>query len=336
MKKKILFIGLLLINFIGFSQVGIGTDNPNIESILEVFSEEKGIILPRLFLESIYDPLPMDTHVQGMIVFNLSETEGLYKGYYYNDGEKWIRFVGNNDETDDGVDISALEALVKELEKKITNNLDPVGVSKLWSGSKANIPEGYLLEDGRSILRTEFQELFDVIGTSYGEGDDLGNTFQLPNSSNRTVMGVGTDIIEYTTGGEKEITLEEDQMPSHNHTIGGTNLGTPSGTVNVVDLSVEWMTASSFEVFIPIRVSTSSFGPRVPSSTTDSQGWASISHGHTATFSGNPLGSHGHGMSNAGSGEGIDITPKYIAKCYIIKAKSLIEEVDIISNPTPE
>ncbi|NQX81705.1 MAG: hypothetical protein HRT66_06895 [Flavobacteriaceae bacterium] len=97
MKKKLLLLGLLLLfNFIGFSQIGIGTDNPNTDSMLDIFSSTKGVVLPRVYLKSIEDSFPMNTHVMGMIVYNTSDIGGLYKGYYYNDGEKWIRFIGSD------------------------------------------------------------------------------------------------------------------------------------------------------------------------------------------------------------------------------------------------
>ena len=40
------------------------------------------------------------------------------------------------------------------------------------------IPDGYLHCDGTLVSRHTYAELFDVIGTYYGEGDD--HTFHLP------------------------------------------------------------------------------------------------------------------------------------------------------------
>ena len=49
----------------------------------------------------------------------------------------------------------------------------------------SNVPNGYLLANGASRSKTKANgdpdELFGVIGTSYGDGDDPGNTYSLPN-----------------------------------------------------------------------------------------------------------------------------------------------------------
>ena len=58
--------------------------------------------------------------------------------------------------------------------------------------------EGWLLMDGREVSRTEYADLFDVIGTAYGMGDG-STTFNLPNCSGKflqmdTSKTVGTNI----------------------------------------------------------------------------------------------------------------------------------------------
>jgi microcystin-dependent protein len=42
----------------------------------------------------------------------------------------------------------------------------------------STIPDGWLLCDGRPVSRTDYSELFSVVGTTYGPGD--GTTFNLP------------------------------------------------------------------------------------------------------------------------------------------------------------
>lgn len=66
----------------------------------------------------------------------------------------------------------------------------PSGGIIMWSGSADSIPEGWALCDGQK-------------GT--------------PNLMNRFVVGAGDEYSVNSTGGQKEVTLSVNQMPSHNH-----------------------------------------------------------------------------------------------------------------------
>lgn len=103
------------------------------------------------------------------------------------------------------------------------NEMSP-GVIGIFSGT--NIPDGYLLCDGRAVSRTTYSNLFTAIGTIYGEGDG-STTFNLPNITGKVT--VGKDQSDFTTlgqtGGSINNTLSKNNLPSHSHTI------TPSGTV---------------------------------------------------------------------------------------------------------
>ena len=59
-----------------------------------------------------------------------------------------------------------------------------------------SVPPGFLLANGRTLNQTEYDELYDVIGDSYGNGDGSGNTFSLPNLTGggmpATLYGAGS------------------------------------------------------------------------------------------------------------------------------------------------
>ena len=57
-----------------------------------------------------------------------------------------------------------------------------------------NVPQGYLLCDGSEVSRTDYSYLFNVIGTTYGEGDG-STTFNLPNLQDKFVQGSGTNVV---------------------------------------------------------------------------------------------------------------------------------------------
>ena len=102
-----------------------------------------------------------------------------------------------------------------------TGDTYPIGMYGWFAGEKA--PTNWLRCDGQEISRTEYKELFNAIGTTYGVGDG-STTFNLPNVNleNRTLVGSSGDgeFSVGNTGGEKEHTLTIDEMPSHKHGVG--------------------------------------------------------------------------------------------------------------------
>ncbi len=65
------------------------TLNPN--SLFEMESTNKGMLMPRLALVHPDSFTPMTAHVKGMIVFNTDSTSNVKPGLYYNSGTKWLK-----------------------------------------------------------------------------------------------------------------------------------------------------------------------------------------------------------------------------------------------------
>lgn len=65
----------------------------------------------------------------------------------------------------------------------------PLGTINAFGGATA--PEGWLLCQGQALSRTDYKDLFDVIGTSFGSGDG-STTFNLPDMREATFKGAGT------------------------------------------------------------------------------------------------------------------------------------------------
>lgn len=95
----------------------------------------------------------------------------------------------------------------------------PTGTVFAFAGSTE--PDGYLLCDGRLLLISEYQDLYDTIGTAYN-GEEPPTSFRLPNLSGRVpVKHLSTDADFTPVGkrsGQKSVTLTSSQMPSHTHT----------------------------------------------------------------------------------------------------------------------
>lgn len=93
----------------------------------------------------------------------------------------------------------------------------PVGTIILGGWSDA--PDGFLLCNGSVYLKTQYPELYAVIGEKFGGS---GFFFAVPDFDARfpIVSGVGYEI--GAMGGLSSVTLTENQIPSHNHTMPGT------------------------------------------------------------------------------------------------------------------
>ena len=69
---------------------------------------------------------------------------------------------------------------------------NPIGTILAYGGATA--PKGWFLCQGQAISRTEYSELFSVIGTSFGNGDGT-TTFNLPDLRNKFAEGSSTSNI---------------------------------------------------------------------------------------------------------------------------------------------
>ncbi len=91
---------------------------------------------------------------------------------------------------------------------------DPyIGEIRMFGGNFA--PVGWLLCQGQLLDISQFDALFNLIGTTYG-GDGQQN-FALPNLQSRMPMHQGTNFPLGQTGGVEAVTLNRNQLPVHTH-----------------------------------------------------------------------------------------------------------------------
>lgn len=101
---KIIFaICLTLVTFGAQAQMKVG-DNPqtiNPSAVLDLESNNRGLLLPRVALTATAAAAPLVAHVAGMTVYNTvtagSGATAVAPGYYYNDGDQWVRIASNTD-----------------------------------------------------------------------------------------------------------------------------------------------------------------------------------------------------------------------------------------------
>lgn len=104
-----------------------------------------------------------------------------------------------------------------------------VGEIRMFGGNFA--PAGWLFCDGSLQPISEYETLFNLIGTTYG--GDGQNTFALPDLRGRLPLHQGslsgTTYVIGQPGGVEQVTLTTQQMPNHTHPFVAT---TASGTSN--------------------------------------------------------------------------------------------------------
>lgn len=107
-----------------------------------------------------------------------------------------------------------------------------VGEIRMFAGNFA--PVGWMLCQGQPLAISEYETLFQLIGTTYG-GDGQAN-FNLPNLQSRVPIhmgnGGGSTYTLGQSGGVENVTLTTSQIPNHNHSVqvatAGANQNVPA------------------------------------------------------------------------------------------------------------
>lgn len=171
-----------------FSQVGIGTTNPDPNAILEVSSSSKGLLLPRVALVATDDPAPLADNVEGMAVYNTASSGSgsnlVTPGFYVNDGNRWIRLA-------DEIKLQPVD----KTDDEWVNASGRIEIGKQSDGTTARLP------------KTEFVVLDNG---NVGIGTDAPNALlDIGNDQRRTGLNVQGIKIDVTMGNQASITYHD-------------------------------------------------------------------------------------------------------------------------------
>jgi len=120
-----------------------------------------------------------------------------------------------------------------------------VGEIRMFAGNFA--PAGWMFCEGQLLPISEYETLFNLIGTTYG--GDGQSTFALPDLRGRVPLHQGNGFILAETGGAESITLTVNQIPSHTHTlVASTTPGTQNSPANLVPASSPSVTLFTADV----------------------------------------------------------------------------------------
>jgi microcystin-dependent protein len=128
--------------------------------------------------------------------------------------------------------------------------VEPVGTLKMYAGVRTGSTDPsdfYLFCDGRSFLITTYPALYAAIGRAYTDTLVASDSFQIPNTAARVIVGKGPLPADWpptyhsdTLGASFGVGLHRliiDEIPHHNHTLTdhghthnvGYNAGTTAG-----------------------------------------------------------------------------------------------------------
>lgn len=101
MRKIFLFLAGCCISFMVNAQnVGIGTTSPDPSALLHMVTNNKGLLIPQISLDSLKDVTSVPLPVNGLMVYNTTEPgvrNDMARGYYYYNTltSSWVRLADN-------------------------------------------------------------------------------------------------------------------------------------------------------------------------------------------------------------------------------------------------
>jgi microcystin-dependent protein len=124
-----------------------------------------------------------------------------------------------------------------------------VGEIRMFGGNFA--PSGWMFCEGQLLPISEYETLFNLIGTTYG--GDGQSTFALPDMRGRIPIHQGSGFTLAETGGVETVTLTTAQIPAHSHPLlASQDTATANASLNNLLASTTGAVVSAYGTDTPI------------------------------------------------------------------------------------
>ena len=156
------------------AQVGLNVQNPDQSAILDISSEDKGVLFPRMDLRNLSEADPVSNPAIGLIVWNNNASNsGAQKGFYYWNNN-WVKLGANEVSAPGTVDTKVYGQL--SINNDWNTNLQQYTFTSVNTSSSGLGTSNVRVNDGNSFsLRPEVAGLYRVTFTiTYRKNADNG------------------------------------------------------------------------------------------------------------------------------------------------------------------
>ncbi len=192
-----------------FSQLGIGTTDPNLSAQLEIIANDKGVLIPKIALNSETDATTIaNGNVEGLLVYNINTSSGLTLGYYYWSNAKWNKLSTADattiiDNLTTGGTTDALSAEQgKDLKGLVDTNSTAIGLNTAKITNVATDLTITGTTDARTIVSSDGTDAVIPVATTLVSGLMSTTLFDAVAANTLKTSGTTTTVIDdLTTGG---------------------------------------------------------------------------------------------------------------------------------------
>ena len=142
-----------------------------------------------------------------------------------NFAEKDALTPGNANKKVKGTEIdNEFNAISTAIATKADTSAVPLAVppGAVFHFAMTTAPTGYLVCDGSAVSRTTYSDLFDAIGTTFGEGNG-SSTFNLPDLQGQFIRGYNDNASTGKDAGRVFGSEQDDAVSDHNHLMAKNN-----------------------------------------------------------------------------------------------------------------
>ncbi len=169
---------------------------------------------------------------------------------------EYIEFDNNNQPAVNDTNLNRLQQLIKQdIVGTVGGDTLPIGTIVQFGST--TIPTNWLACDGSEVSRTTYQDLFNTIGTTYGQGDGF-STFNLPDLSAASITyiikatqsaGIVAEVINNLNSTSSTDALSANQGNVLKGLLDGTTLyENSSGTNSTISLSQNPLSFKRLEI----------------------------------------------------------------------------------------